>query len=61
MLLRMSDNFSGPGRDDFRTRVLSDAEKDQQEIQDWLNANGGMVMAAIVIFVVLMFVVRLFT
>lgn len=47
----MSDNFQG--RDTARNRILSDAEKEEQQIQDWLNGNGSMVIAGIVIFVVL--------
>lgn len=52
MFSGMSDNYGGD-RSGFTRRVLSKAEQDQQEIQDWLNANGGIVVAGVVGLVVL--------
>lgn len=61
MLLGMSDNFQGPNRGGFRDRFQSETERGEQEIQDWLNANGGMVLAGVMIFVGIFFVLRLFS
>ena len=62
MLLGMSDDFQGQrGGSDFRERLMSDAEHDQQEIQDWLNANGALVFGAIVAVIVVFFILQAVT
>lgn len=61
MLLGMSDNFSDRDRDDFRRRLMSSAERDQQEIQDWLNGSGGMVMAVVTILIAIFIVFGMFS
>lgn len=60
MLLTMSDQFPDhrADRSDLRHRLLSNSEREQQEIQDFLNAKGGIYVALIVAVIVVTLIIR---
>lgn len=49
MLLVMSENTNGPERRGIRDRFNDHVRTDADEIQDWINGNGALVLGGILI------------
>ena len=45
---------------EWRRRVEANSNHDREQIQDWFNGNGGLVVAGVLVAVVIYFLVKTF-
>ena len=58
MLVSMNQEESNKA--EWRRRVEANSNHDREQIQDWFNGNGGLVVAGVLVAVVIYFLVKTF-